>query len=206
MDTNVIRSRVLMALTNCYRKVEINQLDVDSSWIRENNRYEFARCKLYAIEFFGDGHHRFIMIYLYDEDSGRWCFSRPKTGILQELVMEIRYGDFRFDLHERFTDANDVMGRFLVVAINARAESDLNKIMRDLIKSYDADEDDFNYTVAYKVIKPNKNNMGYTAIFQIHYKRESESSWKWVKGRITSGVIEYIHDENERIVSLADLF
>ena len=206
MEFNTIRSRVLMALTNCYRQVEINPLDVDISWIRENNRFEFVRCQMYGLEFFGDGHHRFIMLYLFDADSGRWYFSRPKTGILEELVMEVRFSDFRFDLHERFTDANDVMGRFLVVAINAKADADLRKIMENLLDSFDAKRESFQYTVAYKVIRANKNNMGYSALSQMHCKRSMDSHWHWVKGRITSGVIEYMTDEKERVVSINDLY
>lgn len=206
MDFETIKHRIQASLMNVYSTVEVREIKADRSLLKMIGSRELSAHHLKAVELFCNNRERFIMFYVVENFSGKANFSRPKSGIISELIPNLRIFDFHFDLTDNCGHQNDVMGRFITVAINNQIGCDLEKIMEGKLDEFDLTSTAFPYTLAWKVQNSNTVKMTYTAKIQIHYKDKS-NDWTSVDGVLENGRINRLYNtETGDVVDLDDLF
>ena len=179
MKFESIKAGVLMSLRHAFNTVQVEPIEIPIENTNPMFRDQWINDELGAVVFYLNGCERWIMFYANTQYG--LCFARPKVGIMEELVYQIRPGDCRFNMDDDIDDKFHVMSRFLDGVINNRVQKELEDQIGAVVNKA---TEEYDYTISFHLVAGNRRDLSYRANFQLHYKLKDEDEYKLVEGSI----------------------
>lgn len=202
MNIELIRLDLLSKLSQHFSVQAVNSRVINPYKIRNP---ELQNKFLVAFEFIINKKERYLS-FAIEHTNGEVMFTRPKEGIADFLVPEIRPHDFRYTVTSSINNRNDIVGRFIESWISMRAMKDMRDVIGGFANQINPDAD---YCLGYKVTAHHRHTKTYDSRFEILVRKGEEDSYKPYIGEFKNGRLHYVSAKDlngDAIVTMEDVF
>lgn len=196
MNVESIRNNLITALSEHFTVQSVKCHIIDGSKLRGN----FMKAKqVLGFEFIINGTGRFH-VYSMQRD-GEYVFTRPKEGLSDYLIPEIREKDFYFHLDGNIMNKYNLIGRFIDNWINHVACCEIKGMVADW---HEESGNDLEYCIGYKITKCHKFTKTYDAIFEVLVNKGAD--YITYRGELFNGKLYTISDNDGNSVAIKKIF
>jgi hypothetical protein len=152
-----------------------------------------------AIEFIIN---RTIRLHIFGiEQDGQFVFTRPKEGIADYIIAELRPHDFYFKLNDRISSHHNLIARVIDTALGFEAA----ELIKSTLSFYCSESgNNLDYCYGYKVLYNYRDTKTYDADFEVLISKGGIQHP--YRGSILNGLIHKVTDENGNEVKMDKLF
>lgn len=203
MNLEMITGGINRTLRHAFKTVKVVPVELDLKYCRAHMVEGWEKFDLKAVAIFLNGNQRWVMFYINDPEKGA-CFTRPKQGVVKDLIYHLRIDDCRFRLDGDVNHHSHVLARFMDSHINAKASKDLERVIEQAM--YSATEK-WDCATGFRVVSGDRPSLSYEIEFELHFKRKDEDEFKQAVGFMTDGrITRLITMWNSANSNLTDIF
>lgn len=103
-------------------------------------------------------------------------FTRPKEGIVDYLIADVRSKDFYFKLTDNVYGKYDLVGRLIENYINATAAAHMHEIVLGWQERASVE---YNYCLGYKITRHHKDTMSFDGVFEVLVNKKDSDYTKY---------------------------
>lgn len=199
MNVELLRLNLVEKLTQHFNVQSVTSRIIDSSRIRNaviQDKY------IVEFEFIINKKERYFTFATECSDRGV-MFTRPKEGMSQYLIPEIRIHDFRYYLTDKIEDHTDLIGRFIETWIGFKAASDIRSLLKEHATVINPDAD---YCMGYKITTHHKHAKTYDGYFEVSVRKGNKDKYECFTGEIRDAKLYAMYDKEKNQVSMEDIF
>lgn len=145
--------------------------------------------------------HRLRLHVFAVERDGEVLFTRPKEGISEFLISELRPYDFYFKLNDHINFQHNLIARIIDTSVGFQASDYIKKTLSFFSKEASQYCD---YCVGYKMVHVHRQTKTYDATFEVHIKKGGD--YVPYRGTITNGEIVKVVDGDGNTILLDKIF
>lgn len=196
MNFETIRTQFTDLLNEHFSVQQVKAYQVDPSSLRPA---ELVAIPVIGIEFIIN-HTMRLHVFGIERD-GEVLFTRPKEGMKNFILQELRHYDFYFKMNEKINSRHNLFARIIDTWMGYEAA----EYIRKTISFWRAESNNpLDYCLGYKVMYVHRYTKTYDAQFEVSINKGGE--YHTYEGTILNGQLHEVKDSKLQVVSLDTLF
>lgn len=196
MNIHTIRCALNEVLNEHFTVTSMESYNVHASQIRHR---EVRKKDIFGFDIVINSIMRLHVFAVVRE--GSVFFTRPKEGIREFIIPELRDHDFVYMIGDHFNTPQDIVARVIDTWLNNLASKHITGLLEFWCKeSFNG----YQYTLGYKVTFHHRHELTYDVLFEVCVMKRGRR--ETYRGLITQGDLVYVKNQNESIVSMEDIF
>jgi hypothetical protein len=196
MQIETIRTQFLDLLNDHFDVNSAKISTIDSSLIRNQ---ELRDTEVISIEFIVN---RTIRLHIYGiESNGEVFFTRPKEGIAEYIIAELRRYDFYFRMDGNINNRHNLFARIIDNVLGYQA----SEYIKNTLSFFSAESgNNFDYCFGFKIIYNHRYTKTFDAQFEVLVNKRGR--YHTYRGDITNGDLQRVIDEDSCTVTMENVF
>lgn len=196
MNIETIRTQFMDLLNDNFTVQSVKTFMLDESHPR---RGTLSSENVLAIEFIIE-HTLHLHIFGVERD-GEILFTRPKEGIAEFLISELRPYDFYFRLNRHINSQHNLIARIIDTSVGYRASD----YIKNTLRFYSKEAEHYcDYCVGYKMLHIHRYTKTFDATFEVLINKKGE--YIPFRGTLINGIVTKVTNSDGETIPLDKMF